>query len=273
MLKSIEEVFQEQAGYIYNENEELRQSQRLLAGLVGFVALSLPISLIVFGEWFTEGRSSISSYYYESIVLSDIFVGGLFLVGGLMLTYRGNSQWASRLATSGGVLAMLVGAFPTNGWTRCATLYSSLGVDQCDPEKGGPEFLPQFAKYIHVPSAIVLFIVLALFCYFVFLKPRTRLAFDGTEEDNSGDSSKKLRNLIYWLCLLALLGAMAVIALHLTGLVSLPDDIVFWGEAVGLVAFGIAWLTHSRFFFLRWFSDSDDPVYWGGKKKQESIAV
>ena len=265
MFETVAQAFEEKPGYIYNENEELRRSQRLLAGLVGAVALLLPASLILLGEGLTEGRTSISSYYYEGILLGDVFVGGLFLVGGLMLTYRGNSDLASLLATIGGVLAMLVAGFPTSGWSRCATLFKKHAAHDCDASTGSPWFWEGTAHFIHITSAISLFVVLALFCYFVFLKPRKRKAFDGHVEDNSGDSSKKRRNLIYWVCFAVLILAMVAMALSQIESIGLPEDTIFWGESAGLIAFGVAWLTHSRFFFVRFLSDKDDPIYWGGK--------
>lgn len=269
MANNENSVFAEDSDYIYNNVEELRQSQRLLAGLVGAVALILPLVLIAFDLSHETGRETISAYYYESLALGDFFVAGLFVVGGLMLTYRGNSQRASKLASAGGLLAMGVGAFPTDGWSRCTTIFVGQVSETCSAATGSPHVGKWFAQPAHVICAITLFIVLALYCRFVFLKPRTRNLKGDWAAQNTDDPSKKRRNVIYWICFGALIGSMALIALKYLDeafelglpIVAHPN-VVFYGESIGLIAFGVAWLTHSRFFFvLPFLRDKDDPVY------------
>ena len=94
--------------------------------LIGVIAFSLPIAVIIFS---TEILQSISaSYYTES---RDLFVGMLTIVGALMFAYKGSRQdkgkvakysvsdaTASKFAC---VSALLVAFFPT-------------GSDQCNPE-------------------------------------------------------------------------------------------------------------------------------------------
>jgi hypothetical protein len=83
-----------------------------------------------------------------------------------------------------------------------------------------------------------MFFILAYFCYLFFRRARSK-----------SYSQAKLRSNIYVACGLAIVFSMVAIALDRVsgGAISaLLPRLVFYGEATGLVAFGISWLTASR---------------------------
>ena len=88
---------------------------------------------------------------------------------------------------------------------------------------------------------------------------------------NENENTKKWRNWVYRICGTAIVLCMVGVAIEwgTDGGVSdaLNLSTVFWLESIGLVAFGIAWLTHSRWFFFAPFADSDDPALWGPAAK------
>jgi hypothetical protein len=96
---------------------------------------------------------------------------------------------------------------------------------------------------VHGVAAIVLFIDLAIFCFFLF--PRSAVPAALTRR-------KKVRNVIYVICGIAILLGLGLAAL---GSLILPDDVVtsirpmWWGESVALFAFGLAWFTKSNIIF------------------------
>ena len=83
-----------------------------------------------------------------------------------------------------------------------------------------------------------MFLILAYFCYTFFRRARGK-----------GHPQAKVRAIIYTLCGLAMLLAIAVLALDnfFSGALSARiPRLTFYGEAAGLVAFGLSWLTASR---------------------------
>jgi hypothetical protein len=86
--------------------------------------------------------------------------------------------------------------------------------------------------------AITLFVILAGFCIIFLLRARKK----------RGPQAKG-RVVIYALCCLTLLSAMAIMAIDIASHSSLSHNfasLTFWGETGGLVAFGVAWLVASR---------------------------
>ena len=96
---------------------------------------------------------------------------------------------------------------------------------------------PSSVAWIHYSSAAIMFVVLAFFCYAFY---RTAIA--------KGHVQARVRATIYLVCGLAILAAIAAMGLDArfgTFSRSIPQ-FTFYGEATGLIAFGISWLTASR---------------------------
>jgi hypothetical protein len=185
---------------------------RTIKLIVGVIALTLANLTSFFSQ---TKITSISASYYEGGWSQNIFVGFLFAISAFLLAYNGQSRREMVLSKLAACAALGVAMFPC----------------QCGDHK---EIIPN----VHGISAAVMFVILAFFCYIFFARAR-----------NKGHSEAKLRSYIYAGCGIAILVAILTLAIdHLSnGLIS--EKIVrltFYGERVGLVAFGISWLTASR---------------------------
>jgi len=194
------------------EHEEI--DHRTIKLIVGVVALSLPGLTSLFAS---APLTSISASYYQGGWSQSIYIGFLFAISALLLGYNGHS-WSemvlSKVASLAGFVSVL---FP------CA----------CD---GHVAPVP----YLHELAGATTFLILAYFCY-AFL----RRAWD------KGHPQAKARAIIYALCGIGIVLTLVVLgsdALLLHGaLTARFPRLTFHWEYVGLLAFGIAWLTASRF--------------------------
>ncbi len=201
-------------------NQDIRTTQRLRRG-VGFVAILLPV-VVTIGNAIIDGHfsllGSLSGAYYTG--MRDVFVGSMSAIGIFLIAYR-HARVDDVLSTLAGYSALAVALFPAK---------------QIDKD------LPQTEKIIggiHLGAAIVLFLIMAIFCFFIFTRPDVRA------DKSDLPQSKQMRNGLYvlsgWVLVLALAAGAA-------GRVFLPDDIavkfqpMFWGEAIAIWAFGFAWL-------------------------------
>ena len=178
--------------------------------LIGAIAFSLPwIEL-----WLTRGSiASISASFWYDIGgpwPRNIFVGFLFAIAAFMLAYNGRTEAEMWLAKIASLAALGVAMFP------------------CGCGDASHEIIP----HVHLISAGALFAVLAWFCYMFYRRAR----------------AKKRRQADWraWIYTLSGLGMLAAMALFLAYALTKRETLVFWGEAIGLVAFGVSWLTASH---------------------------
>ena len=87
---------------------------------------------------------------------------------------------------------------------------------------------------VHLIAAAALFLLLAVFCFFLFTK---------TDPTRPPTQRKRMRNTVYYVC-----GGVitaAVVLAFVSGFLSLPvQDAwkpLFWCETVAVIAFGVAW--------------------------------
>jgi len=196
---------------------------RALRLLMGCIAFSLPfvVSLIS-----SASLSSISASYYTEA--RDAFVGMLFIVASFLWAYNGhslNQAWASKVAS---LAAIFVAVFPTS----CEDCGSDL------------------ISIIHYVAATALFAILAYFCLGPF------------RENTKGKTGKKgRRSKIYFIC-----GWIMILCILGIGLANLTmsDEtiktlkITYWGEAIALIAFGVAWIVAGK--VIRPLVDDEDAL-------------
>ena len=177
--------------------------------LIGAIAVSLP--LIEFA--LTEGSiTSISaSFWFEpGFWPRNIFVGFLFAIAAFLLAYNGTTETEMWLGKAASLAAAGIAMFP------CA----------CgDPSR-------QIIPRVHLICAGVLFLVLTCFCYIFLQRARQKR-----------HPRAYARATIYALCGM---GMIVSIGLFVASAAGGDEALVFWGETVGLVSFGISWLTASR---------------------------
>jgi hypothetical protein len=185
---------------------------RTIKLLVGLVAISIaPLTSVLA----SSRIASISASYYEGGWPQSIFVGFLFAIGALLVSYNGHDRTQMRLSKTAAGAALGVALFPC----------------QCDTHQ-------ELIRGVHALSAAVMFGVLTYFCYAFYQRAKAK-----------GHSRAKARCYIYLACGSAIL--LSIIVLSVNGLSgdalrTVVPRLTFYGEATGLIAFGIAWLTASH---------------------------
>lgn len=179
--------------------------------MVGVIAFAMPWVVTIIAQ---SSLPSISASYFTEA--RDEFVGMLFVVGGMMLAYNGHTSreaWAAKIAA---VCALLIALFPT--------------AKACGDPSG--------TSTIHGVAAILLFLILAWFCFVPFRK------------NTKGRGGKKGRRAkLYFACGVIMLAAMTaglIGKLIMTCEQVDAIDLIYWVEAVALGAFGVAWITAGK---------------------------
>jgi hypothetical protein len=179
--------------------------------IIGVIALSLPwIEL-----YLTNGSiTSISEAFWSDNGpwARNIFVGFLFAIAALMLSYNGVIELEMWLGKFGALCAATVAMFP------------------CDCHPAGSEIIP----HLHFASAGTLFAILGVFCVIFFLR---------ANDKKKTFPAAKSRMVIYAICCSGFVLAVVLIIAHL---VTGNALLVLYSETVGLTSFGISWLTASR---------------------------
>jgi len=191
-----------------------------LQQVVGVMAILLPFVLF-FGNWALTGNeleSSISAYYHTP--MGDVFVGVLWALGVFFLSYNykplDGYKLDNRLSTLASVAAVCVAVFPT---TSDASVVSRS---------------EQNIGMVHMVSAAVLFILLAVFALKLF--PR-----------NAGDMTpwKRLRNVVYRTC--GVVMAAAIVLMFPSQHAPEAWHAFLWLETIAVFAFGVSWLVKGGF--------------------------
>lgn len=184
---------------------------RTLKLMVGVVAISLAVLTSVFSE---NGLQSISESYYENGWSRTIFIGFLFAIASFLLAHNGKTKNEMILSKVAAAAGFGVALFPCD-----------CGHD------------PNVVPYVHGLSAAAMFIVLAYFCLAFYRRTRSK-----------GHPRAKVRGAIYIACGLVITAAILALAIDffLDHRFSTGTSFIFWGEAVALVAFGLAWLLASK---------------------------
>jgi len=181
--------------------------------IIGLIAIFLANLTSLFSE---TPLQSISASYHEGGWSRDIFVGSLFAIFAFLLAYNGRSTHQMVLSKIAAFAAIGVAMFPCNCGSHA-------------------EIIP----YVHGTSAAVMFLILAIFCYLFF-----RRAWD------KGHMQARFRAYIYAICGITIAASILIISIDnfSGGIISTRiSRLTFYGERAGLIAFGIAWLSASRF--------------------------
>lgn len=198
---------------------------RLLRLAMGLIAFLLPLIVDLASS---KALSSISAAYHTEA--RDLFVGLLFVVGALLMAYRGHTARENRGANLAAVAAVMVALFPV-------------------PDVGEAV---SWTTWVHYAAASGLFGILAWFCFGPF-QERTR--------GRGGLKGRRAR--IYRASGWTIVGSMA--GLGVSGLLLDPDTsanygVIYWAEFIALWAFGMAWITAGKVIP---FLTGPDDAWWG----------
>lgn len=185
---------------------------RVIKLLVGLIAVSLALFMqLASGELL----HSISEAYHHRA--RDWFVGLLFTVAALFLSFKGENGFERKLTMLASLGAVLVAVVPC----ECGRKASAISV-------------------LHFPAAGVVFAIMGYFCWRFRRTARSK----AVRYPEAG-----MRAHIYTACLAGMLvcGLMAAgYAIWHERIDAVFPNYLFWLEALGLVSFGVSWLTASR---------------------------
>ncbi len=203
-----------------DNNSQLIYTYWTLRNAVGWIGILLPFVLMLGVFLFFDGQvieSSISKYYHTG--MRDVFVGALCGIALFMFFYYGYDQIDNWTANFAGFFALVVAWFPTTQYGPSDTIGK-----------------------IHLTFAALLFLTLAFFSIFLFTK---------TDEGVPPTPEKLIRNKIYIICGIAIIGCIISIAIYylfIDTIFPIPS-FVFWAETIALIAFGISWITKGETLF------------------------
>ena len=199
----------------YNKYLTHLRSDKHLRNAVGWIGILLPI-ILMHGEFIIYGGDyildSISGYYHTG--MRDVFVGALCAVALYLFFYTGYDKWDNWAGNLAGFLALGVAWFPTT--------------------KEGPI---DTIGIVHLIFAILFFLTLAGFSYFLF-----------TKEGDTPKQRKIIRKRIYKVCAYVMVGCLAAILIYILFIQdnNSNSSFIFWAETFALIAFGVSWLTKGR---------------------------
>ncbi len=178
----------------------------LLPWLVALITLSWP--------------ESISATYYS------IFAVGTFMIvlgsaGILLINYKGYNKVDDITATIAGIFGLLICLFPM---TNASDPTSRTGV---------LHLVSTTSNVFHCISAFGFFGVLAFMSFFLF-----------TKTDGNVTKQKKIKNIIYRVCGIGMLGSFALLLLNLIPGVNVYN-LTWIVEAIALFFFAISWIVKS----------------------------
>lgn len=193
--------------------------------MIGALGLLLPwlVALIQL-EW----PGSISETYYS------LFSVGTFMVilgsaGILLINYKGYDDWDDITATIAGIFGILICLFPMTAWK----------VNGSHPELvqvGIFHLDSTLSNVFHCISAFAFFGTLAFMSFFLFTKTSGEIT-----------PQKKIKNIIYRVCGVGMLGSFLLMLLQL-----IPGfhcyNITWIVEAIALFFFGTSWIVKSDAF-------------------------
>ncbi|MBW3670993.1 MAG: hypothetical protein KY432_04900, partial [Acidobacteria bacterium] len=192
----------------------------LIAG-AGVVGVALPVSLLVGDWWFVDGkpttRGSLSAYYHSG--MRDVFVASLAVIGLFLLTYMAfHYNWDNVLSMVGGLSAIGVAMFPTDGGEVLTPLQRELGET--------------VVAAIHYTCAGVFILSLAAISWRFGTREHAR-------PDRTEDQQQR-----WWLyhrvCASTVVAAVVfIVVTQATGVWDSYSILI--GEAVAALAFGLSW--------------------------------
>ncbi len=167
-------------------------------------------------------KLSISETYYVTPALAGV----LTTAAVVLMSYKGYSLLDHVITSLSGVFGIMIVLFPCN----CPMVTDETLV-------GFFQLPARISDIIHCTAAVIFFILLAFNSIFLFTK-------DGNDKNQELSKQKKIKNFIFRVCGVGMLGGMALV------LFPTFDAQIFIAEAIALTFFGISWLVKGEVFGL-----------------------
>lgn len=224
------------------DKSQLVFSYYTLRRAMGFMGMALPVILMLL-SWIVlpchNLETSISNYYHTP--LREVLVVILSSFGIFLFAYHPPGEkwkWDRLAAKLGGFFGLCVAFFPTDTKTTKGTM----PIFCRQTGSGLPDDFYEISNYVHLSSAFLFFLVLALMSIFLF-----------TRCEEKPTAQKIKRNRVYRICGITILFCLAGFIVYFFFREKLdPIRFLFIVEAIALWAFGISWLTKGEI----WLRDS-----------------
>ena len=203
---------------------------RRLRKIIGLLAFSLPVILVVFSLiplFKTSIQSSISYYYYSN--LREVLTGVLCAVSLFLIRYRGYYNpvfWKNDniMTNAAGCMALGIALFPTNPHSCTEKIYTLI------------PFCADFIGVLHYLFAAAFFLILAIMALAIFTI--------GQKENTDIPVSSINENNIYKVCGISII--VFTILIPFSDFLHLFPCSTLILEALALGAFGTSWLIKGR---------------------------
>jgi hypothetical protein len=220
------------------------RSYLLMRLVIGVVGVALPVALLLGDLWFVDGRpsarGSLSAYYHSG--MRDVFVGSLCVIGLFLLTYMVfHYNWDNVLSMAGGLAAVGVAMFPTDGGEVLTPLQRELGESA--------------VAAVHYSCAAVFILALGAISWRF-----------GTRERARPDRTQNQRR-TWWLFHRVCAGLVftAVLFIAVTQAAGVWDThSILIGEAVAALAFGLSWFAKGAELDVLLGRTGQGPITGGG---------
>lgn len=198
--------------------------------LIGVLGMLLPF-ICVGGAFLLSDikiYDSISMYYYSN--MRDVFVGILICVSFFLMTYKGYELIDNILVKVTGVFGICIALFP------CENLAYSKPV-------GIFMLSNRTTNYVHLISAVLFFLLLAINSIFRFTKSDTKVL---------RRTKKYYRNLVYRISGYIMIISLSILVLStliMNETMRIKSKVTLITEIVMLFGFGISWLVKGGILF------------------------
>jgi len=183
-----------------------------LRATLGWLGMILPWIVVVLTHGFPPSISA--TYYTNAVAVFMIILGS---AGILLICYKGYSWVDDLIFTASGIFGIGICLFP------CSTeLFDIVGTFQLPVKVSG---------IIHNTCAACFFTLLSVSSLFLF-----------TKSDGNPTKKKKIRNIIYRVCGVGMVGSFLLFLL--------PDFYIktWLIETIALFFFGVSWLTKANIY-------------------------
>lgn len=163
--------------------------------------------------------NSISDTFYTNAGSAFMIILGSSCM--LLISYKGYEKIDDIITTITGIFGLLICVFPCYPWYQ-----------QPRQELVGMFCIPRdLSNTLHIISAIIFFVLLAINSFFLF-----------TKSSGIVTTNKKIRNIIFRVCAIGMLASFALLLLP-------HFRIQVWlVEMIALTFFGISWLTKANYY-------------------------
>jgi hypothetical protein len=235
---------------------KLVASYTTLRNIMGFAGILIPLLCITYSliSSGTICRSSFSDYYYSYI--GDIIVTLLCVQGAVLIIYNGYNTCEQITTTVAGITAILIANFATKPRNLDAS-FSVHTLERCVSHIGAVE--------IHLILALIFCGILTIIPFWWFTKDPSKkeekvnsenikkrfgmLCVKKIIQNNINNKQKAIRNFVYVICSLLIIGSFVGLAVFLCVGHHGPRKSIFIVEAIIFVAYSFSWLVKGNTFW------------------------